>query len=287
MVEIPQLVSVILPTYNRLRWLPESVASVQAQTGVNWELVLIDDGSTDGTAQWVRDLAEPRLRYIPIEHIGNIAAVFNAGLDAARGEWVAFQASDDLWPPNRLARQFERLKTCPDAQWCYGDYRIIDEQNHVIPRPHGPPWHPRDGWIAEAILRRETVVAVQTLLMKTALARELRFDPAVHLSEDYDFVLRLVTRVPGCALDENLADVRIHDRRTTRLTGGFAGHVAKAKVFKKAMKMLPTPELRQLARVRYHEHVRAFVRNGLRRAAIPQLLGAWRALYFPSRRVAK
>ena len=272
------LVSVILPTYNRLQWLPASVASIQAQAGVNWELVLIDDGSTDGTAEWVQGLAEPRLRYIAIDHVGNIASVFNAGLDAARGEWVAFLASDDLWPPDKLARQFERLRGCPGAQWCYGDYRIINEQGHVIPRPHGGPWHPRDGWIAEPILRRETVVAVQTLLMKTDLARELRFDPATHLSEDYDFVLRLVTRAPGCALEESLADIRVHDRRTTRLTGAFAGHVAKAIVFRKAMKMLPTPELRQLAKTRYREHVRSFVRTGLRRAAISQLLGAWRAL---------
>ena len=272
------LVSVILPTYNRLRWLPASVASVQAQLGVNWELVLIDDGSTDGTAEWVQNLAEPRLRYIPIDHIGNIAAVFNAGLDNARGEWVAFQASDDLWPANKLSRQFERLRACPDAQWCYGGYRIIDEQGQVIPRPHGGPWQPRDGWIAEPILRRETVVTLQTLLVKTGLARELRFDPATHMSEDYDFALRLATRAPGCALDESLADVRVHDRRTTRLTGGFAGHVAKAITFRKAMKMLPAPELRRLARVRYREHVRTFVRIGLRRGAIPQLLGAWRAL---------
>jgi glycosyltransferase involved in cell wall biosynthesis len=273
-----RLVSVILPTYNRLTWLPASVASVQAQAGVDWELILIDDGSTDGTAQWVQDLAEPRLRYVPIDHVGNIASVFNAGLDAGRGEWVAFLASDDLWPPDKLVRQFERLRSRPGAQWCYADYRIINEQGHVIPRPHGGPWHPRDGWIAEPILRRETVVALQTLLMKTDLARELRFDPATHLSEDYDFVLRLVTRAPGCALDESLADIRIHDRRTTTLTGAFAGHLAKAIVFRKAMKMLPTPELRQLAKARYREHVRSFVRTGLRRAAFPQLLRAWRAL---------
>jgi glycosyltransferase involved in cell wall biosynthesis len=272
------MVSVILPTYNRLTWLPASVASVQAQTGVDWELVLVDDGSTDGTAEWVRTLAEPRLRYIPIEHIGNIASVFNAGLDAARGEWVAFLASDDLWPKDKLVRQFARLKDRPEAEWCYGDYRIINEQGAPIPRPHGGPWHPRDGWIAEAILRRETVVALQTLLMKTGRARQLRFDPATHLSEDYDFALRLATEAPGCALNEPLADIRVHSNRTTTLTGGFKGHVAKAIVFKKAMKTLPTPELRQLAAARYREHVRAFTRAGIRRGALLQLLSAWRSV---------
>ena len=273
-----ELVSVILPTYNRLTWLPASVASVQAQAGVDWELVLIDDGSTDGTAEWVRSLAEPRLRYIPLEHTGNIASVFNAGLDAARGTWVAFQASDDLWPADKLSRQFARLKDRPDAEWCHGDYRIIDDQGQAIPRPHGGPWHPRDGWIAEAILRRETVIALQTLLMKTDRARQLRFDPATHLSEDYDFALRLATLAPGCAIDEPLADIRVHDKRTTALTGGFAGHVAKAIVFRKAMKALPTPALRQLAAARYREHVRTFVRIGIRRAAFSQVLRAWRSV---------
>lgn len=276
-----ELVSVILPTYNRIAWLPASVASVQAQTGVDWELVLIDDGSTDGTAEWVRSLGEPRVRYIPIEHTGNIAAVFNAGLDAARGKSVAFLASDDLWPADKLRRQFERLKQSPGAEWCYGDYGVIDEQGRAIPRPHGPPWHPRDGWIAEAILRCETVVTLQTLVMKTDRARQLRFDPATHLSEDYDFALRLAVAVPGCALDEALADIRVHPKRTTALTGGFAGHVAKAVVFKKAMQTLPTSELRELARARYREHVRTFVKMGLRQGAIGELLRAWRSVKGP------
>ena len=273
-----ELVSVILPTYNRLTWLPASVASVRAQTGVDWELVLVDDGSTDGTAEWVRSFAEPRLRYIPIEHIGNIASVFNVGLDAAQGDWVAFLASDDLWPKDKLLRQFAQLKDRPEAEWCYGDYRIINQQGAPIPRPHGGPWHPREGWIAEAILRRETVVALQTLLMKTGRARQLRFDPATHLSEDYDFALRLATLARGSALNEPLADIRVHSNRTTTLTGGFKGHVAKAIVFKKAMKALPTSELRQLAAARYREHVRTFMKIGPRRGAIRDLISAWRRL---------
>jgi glycosyltransferase involved in cell wall biosynthesis len=103
------LVSIVLPTFDRMRCLPTAVLSIQSQTMADWELIVVDDGSTDGTDDWIRGLSEPRLRYVRHDHRGNIAAARNIGLDAARGTWIAFLDSDDRWRPHKLVLQMERL----------------------------------------------------------------------------------------------------------------------------------------------------------------------------------
>src|SRR2546421_610268 len=104
---VPGRVSVILPTYDRLPLLREAVESVRAQTWADWELVVIDDGSTDGTAEYLTELAsvDPRVRVLRRPHRGNPARLRNEAVAASTGEYVAFQDSDDVWEPEKLARQ--------------------------------------------------------------------------------------------------------------------------------------------------------------------------------------
>src|ERR1700749_83796 len=102
------LVSVIMPAYNSGRYLAESVRSVQAQTFGGWELVVVDDGSTDDTGEVARRLAEAdaRVRYVRRPN-GGQAAARNTGLAEARGRLVAFLDADDLWLPEKLEAQME------------------------------------------------------------------------------------------------------------------------------------------------------------------------------------
>src|SRR6185436_16669245 len=95
-------VSVILPTFNRLEWLPASVGSICEQTFTDWELVLVDDGSTDGTDAWARALRDARVKFIYQPHTGCIAAARNRGLSESSGAWIAFLDSDDRWWPTKL-----------------------------------------------------------------------------------------------------------------------------------------------------------------------------------------
>src|ERR1044071_5647676 len=103
------LVSVLLPTFNRLQLLRHTLASVAAQTFRNFELVIADDGSDDSVRAWLRTL--PEVRLIELPHTGVLAKVRNATLTVARGEYVAFLDSDDLWAPDKLERQVAQLQS--------------------------------------------------------------------------------------------------------------------------------------------------------------------------------
>ncbi len=106
-------VSVIIPTYNRAALVAEAVASVLAQTWRDFEVLVVDDGSTDGTIEALAPYAS-RLRLLRRESRGGVSAARNTGIKAARGEWLAFLDSDDLWLPEKLSRQMAYLAAHPD-----------------------------------------------------------------------------------------------------------------------------------------------------------------------------
>ena len=125
------LVSVVMATYNRERYVGMAVRSVIAQTFGNWELIVVDDGSKDDTVAVLQPLlADPRIRYFHQENKGQ-ATARNRGLQAAHGELVCFMDSDNLWLPQKLQRQLELLRD--DVDVLYGEDDIIDEEGRVQP----------------------------------------------------------------------------------------------------------------------------------------------------------
>jgi len=121
-------VSIVLPTYNRAAFLPQALASIRSQTFTDWELVVVDDGSTDDTARLVRDLAQgwsQPVRYHRQENQGAYGAR-NTGLDLADGEFIAFFDSDDVWLPHHLADCVAGLAADPQVDWVYGACRVVD-----------------------------------------------------------------------------------------------------------------------------------------------------------------
>jgi glycosyltransferase involved in cell wall biosynthesis len=109
-------VSIILPTYNRADVLLRAVNSIQAQTFTDWELLVIDDGSTDNTVERVNALADPRIRVLRQANQG-VYSARNAGLAASRADWLTFMDSDDEWLPHFLALTTAFLRAHPDADW--------------------------------------------------------------------------------------------------------------------------------------------------------------------------
>ena len=97
-----ELISVILPTYNRRTLIQDAVGSIQAQTWTDWELIVVDDGSTDGTAEALP--VDSRIAVVVLPHTGNVAALHNAGLARSGGTLIGFQDSDDRWLPDSDGR---------------------------------------------------------------------------------------------------------------------------------------------------------------------------------------
>lgn len=124
------LVSVIMPTYNCGRFISETINSVQAQTYQNWEILIVDDCSTDNTPEVVSELIkhDPRIKYYCLEKNSGAAIARNTALRLARGRWIAFLDSDDLWEPNKLKHQLKFMLENNFA-FSYTERDVIDESS--------------------------------------------------------------------------------------------------------------------------------------------------------------
>ena len=204
------LVSVVIPTYNRVALLAEAVRSVLAQTFTDFELIVVDDGSTDHTKAMVDGLADPRVRVISLPHSGLPGRARNAGITQARGRYVAFLDSDDLWDSTKLADQLAVLSNQPECRWCHTGGRCIDE----VGAPHARWPMPRfalQGSIAELMLRRRAGVNSSSVLVERALLREVgAFDETFVFGEDYDLWVRLALRSPVACIRDPRVQRRIH-----------------------------------------------------------------------------
>lgn len=120
------LVSIVTPVYNAARWLPETLASVRAQTLTSWEQILVDDGSTDDSVALIEAAAhqDARFRLLHTPHNGGPSAARNLAIDAARGRFIAFLDADDLWLPEKLARSVEWISS-HGFDFIYHDYRHL------------------------------------------------------------------------------------------------------------------------------------------------------------------
>jgi glycosyltransferase involved in cell wall biosynthesis len=204
-------VSIILPTYNRLEYLKEAVESVRAQTFTDWELIVVDDGSTDASVAWVEALCDPRISVIALAHSGNKSRVRNAGLSRARGDWIAFNDSDDRWAPRKLERQLIYHAVNRQIRWSYTGRVMIDAEGRPMPATLFKPWKPYAGRILERVLSLEANIALPSVMAERALVSEAGgFDETRSSAEDYDLWVRLAERCECGVLDEPLLEVRKH-----------------------------------------------------------------------------
>src|SRR3954447_20503767 len=129
------LVSVITPAYRAARFIEQTIASVRAQTFQDWEMLVVDDASTDGTAELVARLAEadPRVHLYRKPVQSGASASRNLAIEAARGRWLAFLDSDDMWLPDKLERQLAFAKRSGSA-FLYGGFRRISEDGSRVGR---------------------------------------------------------------------------------------------------------------------------------------------------------
>jgi len=201
------LVSVILPTFNRLRYLPDAVASIVGQTLEDWELLIADDGSDAQTKAYLQSLEEPpRIRLIHLPHTGRPAVVRNAALREAKGEFIAFMDSDDIWLPNKLMIQIASLRARADCGWSQTRFLLVDVNGTAT-----QDMPAADGWILGQLLRTETVVALPSVVASRALLDQVgRFDESLTMCEDYDLWLRLAAHSRVDAINDALTVVRRH-----------------------------------------------------------------------------
>ncbi len=191
-------VSAVIPTRDRARWVERAVASVLAQTRPPEEVIVVDDGSRDGTAERLGGLF-PDVRVIVTENCG-VSAARNRGIAAAAGEWIAFLDSDDEWLPEKLEAQLQAL-AAEGRRLCHTDEIWIRNGRRVNPRRHHEK---RGGSIYRHCLPRCAISPSAAVVARSLLVEVGLFDESLPACEDYDLWLRICAREPVAYVDRPL-----------------------------------------------------------------------------------
>lgn len=200
------LISIIVPTYNRAHLIGETIRSVIDQSYRHWELIIVDDGSTDDTEQVVKDFSETRIKYFFVEHTGNLGRVRNEGISHATGDYIALLDSDDLWLPKKLEYQLTLIAQHLSAYFVFGH----GEQFGCGATPKPQVDHFFTGKVFYPFLfESRFILYVPTLLFrKEVLYRLKSFDESLIKCTDIDFFLRLAFHFEGIFSSEVIARIR-------------------------------------------------------------------------------
>jgi glycosyltransferase involved in cell wall biosynthesis len=252
-------VSTIIPTYNRKEFVSAAIESVLAQTYTDYELIVVDDGSDDGTADALKQYGE-RIRYVCQQHQG-VSAGRNHGLELAQGEFIAFLDSDDLWLPKKLALQVAFMDQNPEARICYTDEIWIRRGKRVNPQKKHAKY---SGWIYAQCLPL-CIISPSSALMRRGLFTEMGvFDTDFPVCEDYDLWLRVAARFPVFFIPEPLIVKQGgHPDQLSRQPWGNDRYRVQALVKQLDQEVL-TAEQRRLAIQELHRKAEILI-NGYRK----------------------
>ncbi len=212
------LVSVVLPTYNRARTLGRAIRSVLNQGYDNLELLVVDDGSVDNTAEVMAGFTDPRVRYLPLDRNQGASAARNHGLKAATGDYIAFQDSDDEWLSDKLERQVEVAQASGERDVSVFHIKVLYGRDEArvfgtgrvccVPQIDGPEGS-RD---YVRMTHLQNLMSPQTLMFsRSALDHVGYFDTLLVNSVDWDFSLRLVRHTQVRFIAEPLVICYIQD----------------------------------------------------------------------------
>jgi len=207
-------ISVLMPTYNGERFLRPTIESILNQTFPNFELIIIDDGSTDNTPQILSEFKDTRLTVLTNQQNLGIAAATNRGLAAARGEYIALQDHDDISLPHRLQTQLDFLNTHPEIALVGSAAELIDENGIAYDNYREPENDIELKW--EALFRcpiRHTSVVVRRKVICEIGGYSA--DSTLNVASDYDLLSRIVMRYGVANLDERLVRWRRHPAATS------------------------------------------------------------------------
>lgn len=201
------MISVIVTTYNRPSMTREAIDSALAQTHDDFEVIVVDDGSTDETPQVMAEYGD-RIRYIRKEN-GGVASARNVGIEAAKGDLIAFLDDDDIWLPEKLAVQQAYADAHPEVGLIYTDCTRFNE--------HGPARDPKgrtqlSGWVFKEFVEKYFVIFSTIVVPRKAIEQIGNFDEEYLRGDDVDFMGRVLEHYPAGYIDQKLIRRRKYAR---------------------------------------------------------------------------
>jgi len=205
-------VSIVMPTFNRPKYLRAAIDSVFNQSFRDWEFLIADDGSGPETQDFLRTLEDPpRIKVFRLSHTGNPGAVRNAALREAKGEYVAFLDSDDVWMPQKLQMQIESLRSHIGREWSYTGFTLVDDSGSPLTGARAKRCPAIDGWILDPLIREEAFVVQSSVVVRRELIQRLGgYDDDLPVCEDYELGVRLAQHSEIDFIDEPLVLLRRH-----------------------------------------------------------------------------
>jgi len=212
MIDSPK-VTVVIPVYNREKYVGDAIDSILAQTFPDFELLVIDDGSTDGSVEIVRSYNDPRLRLVCNETNLGVPKTRNRGIQFARGKYLAFLDSDDWAYPERLSKQVAFLDSHPDYAAVGSWIKWMDEEGRSLRRIRRKPVLP-DEIAAQRLFRQG--IENSASMARTVVLREYGHQEEYDLSEDFDLWSRIAAKHKLATLPEVLVRCRMHGGRISQ-----------------------------------------------------------------------
>lgn len=219
-------ISVVIPALNAADYLSAAIGSVQAQTCLPTEILVIDDGSTDGTAELARSLG---VRVVSQTHAG-VSAARNRGARLASSKWVAFLDADDTWAPTKLEKQWYALEAVPTTEMCFTGSSYFSNQGsipggldtiHQFRRVKLLPTKEKDVFICERDSYARTLTHVNFVVQSSVIVSRKLFvasggyDESLHYAEDLEWLLRIAALTTPVIVHEPLTRIRTHDANSS------------------------------------------------------------------------
>ncbi len=209
-------VSIVIPSYNAMQFLPRTVDSVIKQTFQDFEIVIINDGSTDNIKEWAKTVEDKRLRLISQPNQGQSAAR-NEGIEQSSGQYIAFLDSDDLWAPSKLEKQVQVLDCNSDVGLVYSWVSLIDENDDPLDKiwtisEEGDVWH--------KLIEGNIIACGSVPMIRRACVEVVGlFEKFPFACEDWDYWLRIASHYPFKVLEEVLVYYRHSPSSLSRYQG--------------------------------------------------------------------
>ena len=183
-------VSVLMPVYNVGEYLRDGIDSILEQTFTDFEFIIVNDGSTDGSLEIIKSYSDPHIRYTSNEKNEGLIYTLNKGLEMCKGRYIARMDGDDVSHVDRLKLQYEYMEQNPEIDVLASCVRIIDENGKEL-----DPWKDDINHVSRKSIRNflsiNNCIAHPTVMIKGDVLREYRYNPLQKLSEDYDLWLRM------------------------------------------------------------------------------------------------
>ncbi len=228
------MVSVLMCTYNREAYLQRAIESVLNQTYQEIELVIVDDGSTDGTKQMMSEYQDERIKFLPLEYNSFYCNAANQGLELCTGDYVAFMNSDDEWMPEKIEKQVEFMEQNPEYGACFTSVCLMNNKGEDITEQclgwkqlFATNYETQKEWINHLFFKSSCLCHPSALVRKSVIEKVGGFNLMYRQLADYDLWIRIVEQTPICVLQEPLIKFRWDTGDQTQVSSDTEGNRAR------------------------------------------------------------